>query len=294
MSTGSPNSPERREFLRRSARLLGAASAMSVLPASIRRALAVDASVETGTIRDVKHVVILMQENRSFNHYFGTLRGVRGFGDRFPIPLESGQPVWFESDGVNEITPYHLDSTTMDALLVPATPHTFPDAQAAWNQGRFGYWPLYKTAYSMGHYQREDIPFQFALAEAFTICDSYHCSITGGTDPNRITFWSGSNFNPEYCTRGINCTVANSEPNNLRCYVTGNMPTPGYNYSGSAFTWPTLPELLQRAGISWRIYQNPNDNFDGLMHGGLAFASFRKATASSGSPLYENGMKLWT
>jgi phospholipase C len=294
MSTGLPNDPERREFLRRSAGLLGAASALSVLPASIRRALAVDASVETGTIRDVKHVVILMQENRSFNHYFGTLRGVRGFGDRFPIPLESGQPVWFESDGVNEITPYHLDSATMDALLVPPTPHTFPDAQAAWNQGKFGQWPLYKTAFSMGHYEREDIPFQFALAEAFTICDSYHCSITGGTDPNRITFWSGSNFNPELCTHGINSTVANSEPNNLRCYVTGNMPTPGYNYSGSAFMWPTLPELLQRAGISWRIYQNPNDNFEGLMHGGLAFASFRNATATSGSPLYANGMTHWS
>ncbi len=45
----------------------------------------------TGTIKDVKHIVILMQENRGFDHYFGTMRGVRGFGDRFPIPLESGK-----------------------------------------------------------------------------------------------------------------------------------------------------------------------------------------------------------
>jgi phospholipase C len=72
------------------------------------------------------------------------------------------------------------------------------------------------------------------------------------------------------------------------------MPLPGYSYSGSAFMWPTLPDLLEQAGISWRIYQNPNDNWNGLMHGGLAFDSFRRATVGSGSPLYVEGMKLWT
>jgi len=284
----------RREFLRRSAGALGAASALSLLSPAIRRALAVPAAVNTRSIDDVAHVVILMQENRSFDHYFGTLRGVRGFGDRFPIPLESGKPVWFESDGTNEIPPYHLDSTTQSGLLVPDTPHTFADTQAAWNQGKFGYWPLFKTPYSMGHYQRADIPFQFALAEAFTICDAYHCSVASGTDPNRIMFFSGSNFNPALRQQGINCTDADSEPNNLRCWVSGQMPTPGYSYSGSAFQWPTLPDLLERAGISWRIYQDPNDNWTGAMHGGLAFESFRNATAASGSPLYAKGMSLWT
>jgi phospholipase C len=284
----------RRDFLRRSGSILGAASALSLLPPAIRRALAVQAQVETGTIQDVKHVVILMQENRSFDHYFGTLRGVRGFGDRFPIPLASGQPVWFQSNGTTQIPPYHLDPTKTSALLVPDTPHSFADAQAAWNQGSFGQWPRYKTEFSMGHYQREDIPFQFALAEAFTLCDAYHCSVTSGTDPNRIVFFSGSNFNPALGRNGINCTASDSEPNNLRCAVSGTMPTPGYTYNGSAFHWLSLPELLQQAGISWRIYQDPNDNYGGLMHGGLAFEGFRSATVSSGSPLYANGMQLWT
>jgi len=284
----------RRDFLRRSGSILGAASALSLFPPAIRRALAVQAQVETGTIQDVKHVVILMQENRSFDHYFGTLRGVRGFGDRFPIPLASGQPVWFQSNGTTQIPPYHLDPTKTSALLVPDTPHSFADAQAAWNQGSFGQWPRYKTEFSMGHYQREDIPFQFALAEAFTLCDAYHCSVTSGTDPNRIVFFSGSNFNPALGRNGINCTASDSEPNNLRCAVSGTMPTPGYTYNGSAFHWLSLPELLQQAGISWRIYQDPNDNYGGLMHGGLAFEGFRSATVSSGSPLYANGMQLWT
>lgn len=287
---------DRRKFLRASAQSAGALAALSALPPTIRDALAVPAGVETGTLRDVKHIVIMMQENRSFNHYFGTMRGVRGFGDRFPIPLESGKPVWFQSDGSKEIPPYHLDKETTNALLIPSTPHAFSDAQAAWNQGKFGLWPKYKLPYSMGYYKRDDIPFQFALAEAFTICDAYHCSITTGTDPNRIVYFSGSNFNPVLGEQGIPSTDADAEPNNLRCWVRGTLPTPGYTYDliapNQPFNWPTIPDVLQQAGISWRIYQDPNDNWTGAMHGGLAFSSFRNA--QPGSPIYERGMTLAT
>jgi phospholipase C len=284
----------RREFLKKSAQALGAASAFSALPAVLQRALAIAPNQETGTIQDVKHVVILMQENRSFDHYFGTLRGVRGFGDRIPVPLASGKPVWFQSNGAVEVPPFRLDSRTMNALLVGDVPHTYPDAQAAWNQGKFGEWPRYKTDRSMGHYHREDIPFQFALAEAFTICDAYHCSLTAGTDPNRILFFSGSNSDPMLRKQGINCTAANAEVQNGRCITSGNMPSPGYTFSGTPFNWPTLPELLQDGGISSRVYQDPNDNWSGLMHGALAFENFRKATVDSQSPLYANGMASWS
>ena len=280
---------QRRRFLRVATQ---SAAALAAMPAGIRRALAIPAAVRTGTIRDVQHVVILMQENRSFDHYFGTLRGVRGFSDRHPVPLASGKPVWYQSDGEREIPPYHLDTKTTSAIRVPVTPHSFKDAQAAWNQGTFGFWPKFKTAYSMGHYHRDDIPFQFALADAFTICDAYHCSVTTGTDPNRIVFWSGSNFNPDLRVRGENCTDADSEPDNLRCWIEGALPEPGYKYAGSAFKWPTIPDVLERAGVTWRIYQDPNDNWTGAMHGGLAFESFR--TAQPGSPLHRNGMSHWS
>jgi phospholipase C len=277
----------RRRFLELAARTAGAA-ALTTFPPAIRHALALPASNVTGTIADVQHVVILMMENRSFDHYFGTLRGVRGFGDRHPVPLATGKPVWHQSDGEIEILPFHLNARTTSALRMAGTPHTFGDAQAAWCQGRFGLWPKFKTPMSMGHYQREDIPFQFALAEAFTICDAHHCSVTTGTDPNRIVFWSGSNSDPVRRRRGENCTDVDSEPNNLRCQIQGALPVPGYTYQGSAFTWPTLPEILEQAGVSWRIYQDPNDNWTGLMHGGLAFAGFRDARP--GSPLFEKGM----
>ncbi len=282
----------RRRLLTLAARGASASVALSLLPQSIRRALAIPAAQTSGTIEDVKHIVILMQENRSFDHYFGTLRGVRGFGDRHPVPLVSGKPVWFQSDGQREIPPYHLDSMTTSALRVPDMPHTFSDAQAAWSQGKFGNWPKFKTPYSMGHYRRADIPFQFALADAFTICDAYHCSVTTGTDPNRIVFFSGSNLDPDYRRRGENCTDGAAEVNNLRCQISGSLPTPGYTYQGSAFAWPTLPDLLEKAGVSWRIYQDPNDNWTGLMHGGLAFASFRNS--HPGTPNYEKGMTHWS
>ncbi len=288
-------SVNRRDFLSIAANA-SAGIALASFPPSIQKALAAAAAVDTGTIKDLKHIVILMQENRGFDHYFGTLRGVRGFGDRFPVPQQSGKPVWYQSNGERELAPFHLDPEAFNALLAPSTPHSFSDSQAAWNQGRFGYWPKYKNDNSMGYYRRADIPFQFALAEAFTLCDAYHCSITTGTDPNRITFWSGSNFNPELAARGINCTDLDSEPNNLRCWIgnpeTDKWPDPGYSYQSSAFTWPTLPDLLEAAGISWRIYQDPNDNWTGAMNGCLAFASFRDA--QPGSAVYEQGMSHWS
>lgn len=276
----------RRKFLKMSA---GAGIATAIWTPLLEKALSVQAHNATRSIRDVQHIVILMQENRSFDHYFGTKKGVRGFGDRFPIPLASGQRAFHQSDGKRIVPPYRAHGKTSNAAMINGTPHDFADTQAAWNQGKYGYWPLFKTPYSMAYYTREEIPFQFAMAEAFTISDAYHCSIATGTDPNRIIFWSGSNFDPEKRAAGINCTDVDSEPCNVRCWITGAEPDPGYTYRLNGFKWPTIPDVLQEAGVSWRIYQDPNNNWTGAMHGCLAFDSFR--TAKPGSPIYENGMR---
>ncbi len=279
----------RRSFLKSAA---GGAAALSALPLAIREALAIPAAQLTGTLKDVKHVVILMQENRSFDHYFGSMRGVRGFGDRHPIPSPGGRNVWTQSDGTSEMMPFHLNTKTTNALQVPGTPHSYADAQGAWGQGRITEWPRYKTPYSMGHFRRDDIPFQFALAESFTICDHYHCSVTAGTDPNRIVFWSGASNDPALRAKGINATDEHSEPDNFRGWITGALPTPGYKYAGNSLKWATLPDVLEKAGVSWRIHQDPNNNWTGAMHGGLAFESFR--TCKPGDALYEKGMSPWS
>src|SRR3954471_9944832 len=109
----------RRDFLRNALSATVAGTTLA-FPPIIRRALAIPANRRTGTIADVEHVVILMQENRSFDHYFGTLNGVRGFGDRFPIPVPDApgitrKTVWFQSPGGGEpgpavVTPFRLDT----------------------------------------------------------------------------------------------------------------------------------------------------------------------------------------
>ena len=184
-------------------RLLLAAGASAFAPA-IARALSIPADVRTGTVADVDHVVILMQENRSFDHYFGAMKGVRGFGDPLPIPVadapdrENGT-CWVQASPGRPgrpavIAPFPLNTAEDFRLMrVEGTPHSWPDAQAAWDEGRMAAWPVAKTEHSMGYFRQEDIPFQYALAEAFTVCDAYHCSIQTGTNSNRLFLWTGTN-----------------------------------------------------------------------------------------------------
>ena len=102
----------RRKFLQGTATAGLSAAALSVFPPSIRRALAIPAHYETGTIKDVKHVVLLMMENRSFDSYFGTQKGMRGYGDRFAIPAQNVNNVFYQTYSNSQVyTPYHLDET---------------------------------------------------------------------------------------------------------------------------------------------------------------------------------------
>ena len=222
-------------------------------------------SKPSGSIMDVGHIVILMQENRSFDHYFGTLRGVRGFGDRFPIPLPgaAGRTVWQQRQGGGAmVSPFHLDTQQAFSLMrVSGTPHTWPDAQGAWNHGIMDAWPAFKQAHSMAYFTEADIPYQFALANTFTICDAYHCALQAGTNPNRVLAWSGSN---DPLQLGHGPVIGNSYDN------LAHDPDGGY-------AWTTYPERLQAAGISWQVYQDMDDNYtDNPLAG---FRSFRAAMA---------------
>lgn len=260
----------RRDFLRKAAGATSAAAALSLFPPSIRKALAISANNKTGTIKDVEHIVIFMQENRAFDHYFGTLRGVRGFADRFPIPLPdtaftSKKTVWYQlNDSSNAapriIAPFRLNTQqTFNYMRVSGTPHSWPNAQYAWSNGMQNKWPRYKNNHAMGYFSEGDIPFQFAMANAFTICDAYHCSFQGGTNPNRVLAWTGGN---DPFQKGNGPVIGTSYDN-----VDYN-PTGGY-------TWTTYPERLQAAGVSWQVYQNMDDNFtDNPLAG---FKTFRDA-----------------
>ncbi|AZG06471.1 phospholipase C, phosphocholine-specific [Pigmentiphaga sp. H8] len=237
----------KRRFLRTSLGSAGAAAALATFPPSIRRALAIDANNATGTLQDVQHVVLVMLENRAFDSYFGTFRGARGFGDRFPIPVADGRNVFHQVDAAgNPIAPYRLDVSKGNAQRAGGTPHTWPDAQAAWDHGRMGKWPAAKTPLSMSYYEAAEVPFQRALAEAFTLCDAYHCSMHTGTIPNRLFYWTGTNG-----PSGDKVAAIINEFNG------GNDVGP----STEGWTWATYADRLQAAGVSWKVYQSLADNF---------------------------------
>lgn len=267
--------PHRRGFL------AGLGAAGGLLPASVARALELPAHVRTGTLKDVEHVVILTQENRAFNHYFGTLNGVRGFGDRFPVPVarsgEGYRSLWLQPNEHKDqtpdlIAPFHLNTVqTFDYMRVESTPHGFVDSQEAWDQGRMRNWPEWKRNHAMGYYTREDIPFQFALAEAFTICDAYFCSMHCSTNPNRLFIWTGTN-DP---LGKFNGPAINNDYDDFHSDKDGH----------GGYTWKTYPERLQEAGVSWQIYQNMDDNYtDNPLEG---FRVFREAVNVRSGPLVE-------
>lgn len=262
----------RRRLLGSAAGAVGGAAALSLLPPSVQKAVAAGPP-RRGSIRDIEHVVLLMQENRSFDHYFGTLSGVRGFGDPQARILSTGRSVFYQPDDVNPegyLLPFHLDTTSSSAQAIPSTSHAWAVQHRAWNNGEMDQWlPAHRAAdgangpYVMGYYTREDIPFQFALAETFTICDHYFSSVMGPTWPNRL-YWM---------TASIDAAGTLGGP------ITNNTaPTP--------YRWTSYAERLQGAGVSWKVYQQEDDYGCNVLE---RFQSFKDA--QPGSQLYERGVR---
>ena len=192
-----------------------------------------------GSLDDVEHVVILMQENRSFDHYYGTMRGVRGYGDRAALRLRGGNSVFHQPDANRTdggyLLPFHVDTSKVDGQDLIDLDHSWGPTHAAWDGGEWDAWVPNKTEMTMGFFTESDIPFQRALADAFTVCDHYFCSIQGPTTPNRLFHWTGT-INPAGDLGGP--AITNPDDYN-----------PVYN-------WTTYPERLQAAGISWQVYAN--------------------------------------
>src|SRR6202522_2752444 len=188
----------------------------------------------TGTIADMKHVVILMQENRSFDHYFGTLSGVRGFGDKQALAYQDGTSVFQQPDpartDLGHLLPYNL-TDQIDGDL----DHSWDGDHEARNGGLWNNWVAAKSEETMGYFTRNEIPFQYAVADAFTICDGYHQGIMAPTSPNRMYFWTGTS------------SGWTSNPDDYTVDFGSDAGTPEVT---------TYPELLQKSGVSWQVYTN--------------------------------------
>ncbi|WP_067482721.1 phosphocholine-specific phospholipase C [Actinomadura hibisca] len=240
MSTG----PTRRSVLASGAAVAGGAAVSSLLPPSVHAALA--RPLPPGGLASIKHVVFLMQENRSFDHYYGTLRGVRGFADRNAIELPDGHPVFEQPGLVRHVKPFLARNAIghgplTDVNYIAGLDHSWEGGQKARGDGWHNAWIKAKLMPTMVHYDRRDLPFQYELADTFTVCDAYHSSVFGPTNPNRTYHWTG--------TIGY-------EPNGKRAIENdaySEATHPGYDLTSYA-------ERLSKAGKTWRVYQEW-DNF---------------------------------
>jgi len=267
----------RRRFLQ----VAGGGVAATMLSDSIARALAIPANRRTHSLEDVEHVVVLMQENRSFDHYFGAMRGVRGFGDPHPVTLPSGKPVWFQADGAMVVPPFRPDvpGDNLALTFIEDLDHSWNGTHEMFNNGNWDQWLPSKSTTCMAHLERKDLSFHYALADAFTICDAYHCSMLGPTDPNRYYMWTGWDGNDG---KGGGPVIANDE---------------------LGYSWQTYPERLQAAGVSWKIYQDIGDGLDAADFWGFTSDAFignfgdnsllyflQYQNATPGSPLFERAV----
>ncbi|MDH6135155.1 phospholipase C [Kitasatospora sp. MAA4] len=260
----------RRKFMALSASAAAGAAVAGTVGATA--APATTTLTNTGTITDAQHVVILMQENRSFDHYFGMLQGVRGFADRSAIQIAGGYSVFNQPNGSGRQYPWAFSATSPAGGADPERlaqcngdlSHAWSDQHAAWNNGKMDSWVSAKgNVRALGYLGRADIPFHYALADNFTVCDAYHCSILSATGPNRTYHWSGW-IDPA-----------------------GTAGGPAYDGGDeSGLRWQTYAEALESAGVSWKVYQNAADNF-----GDNALAYFSQfENAPAGSALATQGM----
>ncbi|MBF6052189.1 phospholipase C [Streptomyces eurocidicus] len=241
----------------------------SLLPPSLRHAIAAQpAAGRRGGLGDIRHVVVLMQENRSFDHYFGTLRGVRGFADRNAVRLPGGASVFEQPGPAGRVLPFSVREAAAaqrkDLQYIGALDHSWNGGAKAWRDGWMDGWVGAKSAATMAHYDRADIPLHHELADTFTVCDAYHSSIHSSTSPNRnhlVSGWTGF------------------EPGGAR--AVGNDAYAEDTHPG--YTWTSYAERLQKAGVGWQVYQEWDNFTDNNLE---FFASFkavaRKALAKVG------------
>ncbi|QWF84293.1 phosphocholine-specific phospholipase C [Amycolatopsis sp. CA-230715] len=259
----------------------GAALAGSLLPPSVHAAMA--EPMRRGGLDAVEHVIVLMQENRSFDHYFGSLRGVRGFADAHPLELPDGHPVFSQPDPAGgRVGPFSLRKeaaregrAASDIQYLGDLDHSWGGTGKAWGRGWNNGWIGAKSAATMTYYDRADIALQYELADTFTLCDAYHCSIFGSTNPNRTFLWSGK---------------VGYEPGSTKRAVTNA----AYDYNHAGYDWTTYPERLEAARVPWQIYQEWDNFTDNAVEYFVPFKKVGKKILSAVDGGYRTTEEFYT
>src|SRR5215471_7079619 len=160
----------------------------------------------------INHILIACQENHSFDNYFGYYPGAGAFG----VPSNYSQP---DGNG-GTVTPQHA------LFPIGSDPsHTWQSLHSEWNKGAMDGFYTTDGSTALNYYDGSDLSYYYGVADAFTLCGNYFCSVLGPTVPNRLSLVSG--------TAGGNTTDTLS--------------------SGSV-DWPTIVDLLDAHKISWKCY----------------------------------------
>jgi phospholipase C len=230
------------------------------------------------TIENVNHVVILVQENRSFDEYFGTFPGATGFSDSSSL---FGNP-WPGSD----LFPFRLSTFTAGGEESPGCNHDWGSMHAAYAQGLMNGWNNGDNPIAvLGYYTADDIPYHWALAQNFALCDHYFCSVLGGTCPNRLYLASGA-------LRDINPNSAGNAGAGPFVYNPGQ----GDPYPLNA-SWQSYPDMLTTQGISWTVYDETGETPSWLQnapHVSNGWGSLNVLDQFQNWPYYEAGPHVKT
>jgi phospholipase C len=273
---------DRRMFLQ-----LTGATALTALEGNIAKALAIPANNRTGTIQDVEHIVILMQENRPFDHHFGTIRGVRGFNDpravKINLPRKNGPgstpvPVWLQpaggssvgvppnfgnlggpSDGVDVVPPFRVNPNS----VTPGSQNgEFPPKNlgGTYLPGTGHGWAGIHAAWNKGLYDNW-AAHQGPIAMNYMTRDDvpYHSALADAFTVGDAYFCSimgPTNPNRDYLWTGCIGNLSNIGPGGTDGHGAGPVTYNGQSVNGAYFVWKTYPERLQAAGVSWKIYQD--------------------------------------
>ena len=203
----------------------------------------------------VDTIVILMQENRSFDHYFSNLPAYLGRNDIQVAPANASNP-----DKAGGMTGMHVRQHAPRMCNLD-TDHEWPGSHLEWNNGaNDGFFEandqpnktpteVYSGDRALWFYDQRDIPFYYDLAKTFAIGDHYHCSLLGPTWPNRMFLYSGTSFGMTY----------NAFPNN------------------AAYEFPikdmSVGDMLEKRHVDWNIFSDAGTPGMGVVHGAQTYGS---------------------
>ncbi len=172
----------------------------------------------------IRHVVVMMQEDRTFDHYFGTYPGVEGWPDGYALPVDPDDPA------AGSVAPFELEATR-----TPSLPHGAAAMRDAYRGGRNDGFVAAAERHgagdgrlALGYYDADAIPGYWRLAADYVIADHWFSSVMGPSFPNHLYAYAAS--------------------------MTGPDGTPYSSVPAEGMELATIFDRLHEAGVSWKVY----------------------------------------